>query len=146
MRTEHSVQISRPLEEVFAYTSNVDNLPEWAGAVIEVRRSATGQLQEGDRFTTVSKFLGRRFETPQEVTAYEANRRYSYRSTGGPFPLSFTFAFEATPGGTHLTEIAEGEPGTFFRLAGPLLEAAVRRQFKNDLATLKDLMEAQGTE
>ncbi len=144
MRTEQSVEIDRPIEEVFAYTSNVDNLPEWTGAVIEVHGSTLGQPRKGDQFTTVSKFLGRRFETPQEVTTYEENRRYSYRSTGGPFPLSFTFNFEETPGGTRLTEVAEGEPGTFFRLAGPLLEAAVKRQFKNDLATLKDLMEAQG--
>ena len=144
MRTEHSVEIDRPIEEVFAYTTNIENLPEWAGAVIEVHRSTSGQPQKGDQFTTVSKFLGRRFETPQEVSAYEENRRYSYRSTGGPFPLAFTFTFESTPAGTRLREVAEGEPGTFFRLAGPLLEAAVKRQFRNDLATLKDLMEAQG--
>jgi hypothetical protein len=46
-------------------------------------------------------------------------------------------------GGTRMTQVVEGEPGGFFRLAGPLLEAG-RRQFKADLETLKDLLEAQG--
>jgi hypothetical protein len=40
--------------------------------------------------------------------------------------------------------MAEGEPGGFFRLVGPLLEMAGRRQFRTDLANLNDLLEAQG--
>lgn len=43
-----------------------------------------------------------------------------------------------------MTQVVEGEQGGFFRLAGPLLERAGRRQFKADLETLKDLLEAQG--
>jgi hypothetical protein len=43
-----------------------------------------------------------------------------------------------------LTEVTEGEPGGCFGLAGSLLEMAGRRQFRADLETLKDLMEAQG--
>ena len=41
-----------------------------------------------------------------------------------------------------MTEVAEGEPGGFFRLVGPLLEMAGRRQFRADLGNLKDLLEA----
>jgi hypothetical protein len=51
---------------------------------------------------------------------------------------------ETAAGGTRLTQAAEGEPGGFFRLVGPLLEVAGRRQFKTDLANLKDLLEARG--
>jgi hypothetical protein len=43
-----------------------------------------------------------------------------------------------------LSQVAEGEPGGFFRLVGPLLEAAGSRQFRADLENLKDLLEAQG--
>ena len=49
---------------------------------------------------------------------------------------------ETEGGGTRLTEVAEGEPGGFFRLVGPLLEMAGRRQFRADLGNLKDLLEA----
>jgi hypothetical protein len=51
---------------------------------------------------------------------------------------------ETAAGGTRLTWVGEGEPGGFFRLVGPLLEVAGRRQFKTDLANLKDLLEARG--
>jgi hypothetical protein len=43
-----------------------------------------------------------------------------------------------------MTQVVEGELGGFFSLAGPLLERAGRRQFRVDLETLKDLLEAQG--
>ena len=46
-------------------------------------------------------------------------------------------------GGTRYTQVAEGEPGGFFRLVGPLLEMAGRRQFRADLGNLKDLLETR---
>ncbi len=143
MRVEESVEINRPLEEVFDYAANPENLPEWSGLVQEVRKETQGPLEEGARFTTVAKFLGRRFETPFEVSVHEPPRRHTDRSTGGPFPQEYTHIFEeVAEGRTRLTQVSEGEPGGFFRLAGPLLEMAGRRQFRADLETLKDLLEA----
>jgi hypothetical protein len=78
------------------------------------------------------------------VTGYLANRQFSFRSTGGPAPQEFTYTFEPTLEGTHLTQSVEAQPGASFRLAGPLFEAAGRRQINNDLETLKDLLEARG--
>jgi uncharacterized protein YndB with AHSA1/START domain len=145
MRIEESVEINRPIEEVFAYVADPQNLPEWSGIVQEVRKEGQGQLEEGDRFSTIAKFLGRRFETPMEVGVHQPPRRHSDRSVGGPFAQEYTYTFEETAGGgTRLTQVAEGEPGGFFRLVGPLLKAAGRRQFRADLENLKDLLEAQG--
>jgi uncharacterized protein YndB with AHSA1/START domain len=144
MRSEESVEIDRPLEEVFAYVANPENLPEWTNLVLEVRKDAEGRLQEGDRFSVVAKFLGRRFETPFEVRAHEPPRQHADRSTGGPFEQEFIYTFEQTEGGgTRLTHVAETEPGGFFKLVGPLLERAGTRQFRADLQSLKDLLEAQ---
>ena len=43
-----------------------------------------------------------------------------------------------------MTGVSDGEPPRgFFKLAGPLLDMASRRQLKADLETLKDLLEAQ---
>jgi ligand-binding SRPBCC domain-containing protein len=146
MHVEESVVINRPPEEVFDYVANRENLPEWSAPIQEVQKETQGPLvEEGARFTTVAKFLGQRFETPFEVSVHEPPRRHTDRSTGGPFPQEFTHIFEEVEGGgTRLTEVTDAEPGGFFRLAGPLLEIAGRRQFRADLDTLKDLLEAQG--
>ncbi len=145
LRVEESVQINRPVEEVFSYVSTVESQPEWAGPALEVRKDTPGPPKEGDTFTSVSKFLGRRFETPYRITSIEPNRQFSYQATGGPLPdQRWTFACEEVSGGTRLTAIVEGEPGGFFRLAEPLIQRAVNRQFRADLGTLKDMLEARG--
>ena len=145
MRAEESVVINRPVEEVFSYASNPDNLPQWTGTALEVRRDAPGLLREGATFTAVGKFLGHRVQTSFEVVAHELNRRHAHRSTGGPFPTEWTLTFEETVwGGTRYTQVAEGEPGGFFGLASGLLERAARRQFREDMVRLKILLEGQG--
>ncbi len=145
MRVEESVEINRPVEEVFSYVSTLENFPEWAGPPIEVRKDTPGPPKEGDTFTSVAKFLGRRFETPFRITSVEPNQRLSYQATGGPLPdQRWTLAWEEVSGGTRYTQVVEGEPRGFFRLADPLLERALKRQFRTDLETLKDLLEARG--
>ena len=145
MRSEESVEIDRPPEEVFSYVANPENLPEWTNLVLEVRKDAEDQPHAGDRFSVVAKFLGRRFETPFEVSAHEPPRHHSDRSTGGPFEQEYIYTFEQTgAGGTRITQVVETEPGGFFKLVGPLLERAGSRQLRTDLSNLKDLLEARG--
>ncbi len=118
LRVEESVEINRPVEEVFDYVSNVENIPVWAGPPIEVHKDdGPGPVKEGDRFSYTAKFLGRRYETPFEVTSHEPNRRLSYRGTGGPISSQeWTHTFEETPTGTtRYTQVVEGEPGGFLQ-------------------------------
>jgi uncharacterized protein YndB with AHSA1/START domain len=145
MHFEYTMVINQPVERVFNYVSNPANLPEWQGPPTEIRnlqQTTPDQLREGDRFTTVLQFLGRRYETPTEVSTYEPNRRLSYRGTGGPVPTQITFIFEEVPGGTRFTHTQEVEPRGFFGLAGSPFRIEARRQLRNDLQTLKDLLEA----
>jgi uncharacterized protein YndB with AHSA1/START domain len=143
MRVEESVEIDKPVEEVFAYVADPENLPEWSGLAIEVK-DAPRPLREGDTFIVVAKFLGHRFETPYQRVSYEPERRYTDRATGGPVPdQDWTYTFEEVPEGTQLMRAVEGEPGGFFKLADPLIERAIQRQVRADLETLMDLLEAR---
>ena len=74
MRIEESVEINLPPEEVFDYVADPENLPGWSSLVLEVQKETQGELREGDRYTSVAKFLGRRFETPMQVTTHEPRR------------------------------------------------------------------------
>ncbi len=96
----------------------------------DLQQITPSQLREGDRFTTVLQFLGRRYETPTEVSAYEPNRRLSYRGTEGPVPTQMTFIFEEVPGGTRFTHSQEVEPRGYFGLADSVFEIEARRQLR----------------
>ncbi len=144
MRVEESIEINRPLEEVFDYVSEVGNFPDWSAHTLEVRKDTAGPPQQGDGFTLAIKSVGRRFETPYERTSYEANRRYMDRAVGGPVPNQrWDYTFEEVPGGTRLRRAVEAEPGGVLKLLEPLQKRAVKRQLREDLQTLKDLLEAR---
>ncbi len=146
MHIEESGVIDQPAEKVFNYVADPVTLPKWSGPAVEVRdlkHNMPGKPGEGDRFTPVHKFLGRRIEEHVEVTAYEANRHLRHWSTGGPMPLEINYIFEEVPGGTRLTVSMDTRPEGFFRLIGPIFGRAVKRQIRNDLKTLKGLLEAQ---
>ena len=144
MRVEESVEIDRPLEEVFNYVSDVDNYPEWMAHALEVRIDTTSAPQQSDRFVVAIKSVGRRFETPYERTSYEGDRRYTDRALGGPIPNQrWHSAFQEVPGGTRFTRAVDVESGGLLKLLEPLQKRAAKRQLRKDLQTLKDVVEAR---
>jgi hypothetical protein len=86
MWVEESVEINRPVHEVFNYVSDVGNYPMWMADALEVRTDTPGPPRESDRFVLAIKSIGRRFKTPYERTSYEADRRYTDRAVGGLIP------------------------------------------------------------
>jgi uncharacterized membrane protein len=144
MRVEESIEINRPLQEVFDYVSDVGNYPEWMAHVLEVLKDTEGPPQQNDRFTLAIKSVGRRFETPYERISYEANRRYTDRAVGGPIPNHrWECTFQEVPGGTRLMRAVDAEPGGSLKLLEPLQKRAAERQLGKDLKTLKDVLEAR---
>jgi uncharacterized membrane protein len=144
VRVEESIEINRPLQEVFNYVSDVDNYPRWMTHVLDVRKDTPGPPQQGDRFIVAIKSVGRRFETPYERSPYEANRCYTDRAVGGPIPNHrWHCTFEEVPHGTDLTRTVDAKPGGLLKLLEPLQKRAAGRQLRRDLRTLKNALEAR---
>src|SRR5215210_3075614 len=143
MRVEESIEIDRPLQEVFDYVSDVGNYPEWMADALKVRKDTEGPPQHIDKFTVAIKSVGRRFETPYERTSYEANRRYTDRAVGGPVPNQrWNCTFQEVPGGTRLTRTVEAEMSGILKLLEPIQKRAAERGLRRDFKTLQDVLEA----
>jgi uncharacterized membrane protein len=144
MRVEESIEINRPLQEIFNYVSDVGNYPEWMAHVLEVLKDTEGPPQQSDRFIVAIKSVGRRFETPYERISYERNQRYTDRAVGGPVPNQrWDCTFQEVPGGTRLTRAVEAELSGILKLLEPLQKRAAERQLRKDLKTLKGMLEAR---
>ncbi len=81
------------------------------------------------------RFAGRTFTYRYETVAREDDRSVELR-VENPFPMHVTYLLEDVPGGTRASIHARGDAGGFFRLAGPLLNAMVRRNIRGDLRSL----------
>lgn len=144
MRIEYSVQINRPIEDVFAFVSNLENWPQWISGASEAKQTSPGPLGVGTTFRQVSHFLGRQFEVNGRVTEYEQNRKFTVESDSKPVPFGNTITLEPAGGSTRLHNVltASGDVGGLFKLAEPIMERMFRRQFEKDHENLKDLLEA----
>jgi uncharacterized protein YndB with AHSA1/START domain len=142
IKTKVSVEIRRPVPEVFAFVTRVENFPAWFGEIVgESRQTAPGPIGVGTTFTQTHHFLGRRFTSHFTVTAYEPDRLFCVSTSQGLVPFQGCFSFETIPGGTRLTDQHAINPKGFFGLVGSLLVGRLRQQADTNLATLKRLLE-----
>jgi uncharacterized protein YndB with AHSA1/START domain len=142
-KLEASITINRPIEEVFAFTSNHENEFLWRTELLEMEQTSEGPIGVGTTYREVMQFLGRRIEATGEITKYEPNNMIAMRTTSGPLPFELTGTYQTVEGGTKLTFEVEAEVGGFFRFAEPLVARMGKRQMETQLANIKDLLEAQ---
>lgn len=143
VEVEVEVCIARPREAVFAYVTDVSRDTTWTSGLVEARALTEGPLAEGSRVERISSFLGRRFGYTILVTGVEPGRAVHMETTAGPFPMTVHYLLDDAPDGTRMRIQTAGDPGGFFRFAGPLLSRMVARQIGHDLQQLKDVLEAE---
>src|SRR5438874_8769435 len=77
IKIERTITIHRPVEEVFAYITDVQHSPRYISGQREAHKTSTGPMGVGTTFATSGKFVRR--ATTCEVTEFERNRRLSCR-------------------------------------------------------------------
>lgn len=143
---EKIITINRPVEEVFAYVSDLQNGPKWQSALVESRRLTKGPLGIGTQFTGVRKFMGRKLESVIEFKSYETDKNFSIKSISGNSPFEQSYLFEATNEGTRLTTRLDLQTSGLMDLAQPMIASSLRREMDASFGDLKDLLENQVTE
>jgi uncharacterized membrane protein len=141
MRFDLEVGIERPVEAVFAYVTDVHNLPEWQESAVSAE-----WIEEGSRFRERRSFLGRTAELELEVTALEQDRRFDVKAVKGPVKFEIHHSFETAGGGTLLHVSASAAIGGALRFAASMAKKQAERQFRADLERLKAVLEGSGPE
>ena len=138
--------IRRSPQDVYAYLRDLNHLPEWSGFVLEAQNVRHPTVDREGQYTAVGKFLGRRYELPFRAVVTEDPFTLLLETTGGPIPHSWRYTVTPRGEGTDLKVVMEGDPGTFFKLAAPIVLKVVQRQMQTDMLALKELLEAQAQE
>ncbi len=136
---ELTMEIARPPEEVFAYLTDVSNLPEWQSSARAAEPD--GNIRKGARIRERRTFMGRDVKTEVEVTGYEFPERFDLRSRGGPVSYEIHHELKRVGAATRLHVRADVKVGTMMRIAaqGPLKMA--EREFRSDFARLRKILE-----
>ena len=138
--------IGRPREVVAGYAADPGTAPEWYANIESVEWKTPKPLAVGTRVAFVAHFLGKRLVYTYEVVEHVPDERLVMRTAEGPFPMETTYTWESRPdGSTRMTLRNRGKPAGFSSLAAPFMTAQMRRANRNDLARLKQLLEAPGS-
>ncbi len=143
VKVEASVDINRPIEEVFAYVTDPAKTTEWSSLTLECTLEGSGPIGVGSRIKAISKFLGRRLESTAEVTQYDPPSKFAMREISGPGHLEIERQLEPIAEGTRYRSRLVGESGGLFKLADPILASLMKRTVEADLHTMKALLEAK---
>ena len=145
VRVEQVIEIDRPIEDVYAYVTDPDRLPEWQKGTVQVRReNGAGPLRGGDRLHEVHRAMGRNMRSTVEVAEIDPGRAFALDIVEGPLPLNGRWTFEPAGAGTQVRFTGEGDLRGPMRLAAPIVRRAVARQFRGHHERLKRALESGG--
>ena len=142
MKMSNSVEIRRPLEEVFAFMSNIEHEPQWRPNVMEVKVTSGLPLRQGSTYLYVVKMMNRQMRTEGKITAFEPSRGWAFESVSGAFPVKGNVAFEPANEGTKVTLGGETTLRGLLNLFAPIMRGMMGRQVSGDLQNLKKLLES----
>ena len=85
---KNSISINKPIEKVFGFIANPENLPKWNYYLKTVHKIADGNPVIGSQYHQVRK----KDEQYFAITGFEENRSIEFTSTKSSF-LKFKYSF-----------------------------------------------------
>lgn len=140
--TRHTVQIRRPVEDVFAVLTNVELTGRWYPARVEEWWTTEPPRGVGSIRRARVVVLGRAVENDAVVTAYDPPRLAAMKGLSRNAPFEVTLHFEPEDGGTRVSVDSAFHLTGVLKFIGPLFVRNYERSWARGLANLKRMMEA----
>ena len=138
---EMSTMIDWPVQQVFDFVSTPENDFQWQYGTLATARLSDGVIRTGTFFRSVGHLLGRRNVATFEVTAYDLNKAFGFKSLSGPLHLWSAYTFAMTEAGTRITISTRAHVVNFIHMDEDILEYKIKKQLKENLRILKDRLE-----
>jgi uncharacterized protein YndB with AHSA1/START domain len=144
MRISQTFTVACSPEAVFDYATDPANLRDWQTSKTRVEPLTDGPPRQGYRLREWTKPPGgKEFEQVVEFTEFARPSRLHVHIVEGPYPVDGTWSFHPDGEGTRVDFVAEGELRGAMRLAGPIFQRILARQFAGYHENLRRNVEAQ---
>jgi uncharacterized membrane protein len=134
---ENAIAIERPIDEVFAFLSDFENIPKWNYYVLEVRQLSESPIGVG----TTHHLVRKTDEQDFRITEFEPNHTVAVKTLPQSSPrLEMRFTLYEEGSATWVRDewrLDTGRPAILERLLGGRVKSAVAE----NLAKLKELLE-----
>ena len=141
-----SAVICRPIGQVFDFVSTPENDVGWHYGTLAASKLSEGISSKGTFFRSIGHWMGRRNLSTFEVTEYEPSQKYGFKSLSGPLSSQTSYSLGMGDNGCTKIKISiQADAVNFYQMDEGILEEKMQKQLKEDLAMLKDLLEAKSS-
>ena len=135
--------IYQPIKRVFDFMSTPENDFQWQYGTLASTQVSEGAAKVGTFFRSIGHLMGHRIQSTFEVTEYEPNRKYAFKSLSGPLLSHTSYAFELADGSTKINVTTRASVINLLQMDDGVLEKKLKKQLKENLAMLKNILEAR---
>jgi len=142
-RIEESVEIRRPPDKVFAYTTDAKTWTKWQATFPEAEQTSQGPVVVGTTFKGSIHMMGLTMKWTAKATEYEANKKFGKNIACGSIANEQHNTYEPIEKGTRFTIVYNMKVGGLMMLFSPMIVCSTRKALKKALGNLKGNLEAQ---
>jgi dehydrogenase/reductase SDR family protein 12 len=137
IRLQKTIEVPRPIDEVFRYTSDFSNIEQWDPGVSESSKLSAGLIGVGSRFRVIVKFGLSTTPMDYVITVYEPPQHVVLEGEGGSIHALDDIRFEATPTGTQIAYTADLSFTGLIGFTEPFLGGLMERVGQRAMAGLQ---------
>jgi len=138
-----SIMIYQPVGQVFDFVSTPENDFQWQYGTLASAGLSEGVANIGTSFRSIGHLMGRRVESTFEVTEYELNKKFGFKSLSGPLHSQTSYIFEVVKGVTKIDLSIQALVVNLFQADEGILKKRMKKQLKENLLMLKELLEVK---
>ena len=137
---EFTIDLDRPVEQVYDFVINAENLRLWQSGLIKSELLTRGPLRVGTRVRQVRYMGPKKSEIKAEITALEPNKRFTTKTITNP-KATIDYIFEPKDGGTLLTYKFEMHTSGLMHMMERMVKEIIKTDTDADLEKLKQILE-----
>jgi hypothetical protein len=141
-RIEERIEIKCPVDKVFAYTTVAKDWPKWHDYIPEAEQTSQGQVGVGTTFKGKTRMWGQTLKWTGKVIEYEPYTWWRLIVDAGSVNTDEKLTFDAVESGTKFTIMYDVKVSGFLKLLSSRIDSSLRKQWKLNLISLKNILEA----
>ncbi len=142
-RIEESIEISRPAETVFNYTTDAKSWPKWQTILPQAEQTSPGPVAAGTTFKGIVRMMGLTMKWTAKTTEHVPYTKYGKTITSMALINEQHNSYRPVGGGTRFTIVYDLRMRGIFKLMSAMLVSRMKKELRKSLENLKGVLEAQ---
>ena len=140
-----STLIDLPVRQVFDFVSAPENDFQWQYGTLATARLSKGSGAMRTFFRSIGHLMGRRNLSTFEITEFEPNKKYGFKSLSGPVHSRTSYTLEKVNYRTRINIAIQASAPNFFHITEKLLWKTMKKQLEEDVVKLRTILEENST-